>query len=60
MTPATHIEVMYNTTPIVDVQKWISIALILCIFFSPIKRGIRQYNEPIVIIATQPKAPECT
>ena len=60
MTPAIHIEAMYSTTPMVEVQKCTSISLTLYICVRLNSRGIREYIVPMVIIATQPSAPECT
>ena len=57
--PEIHMEAMYSTMPMVAIQKCSSTQRSLYIS-RPNRRGIRKYIAPMVIIATQPSAPECT
>ena len=60
ITPAIHIAAMYSTTPMVEIQKCASMSLDRVHLLRIEQPRNQRYIEPIVIIATQPSAPECT
>jgi hypothetical protein len=59
ITPAIHIEAMYSTMPMVAIQKWAVISLVLHLGLAEHARD-QVVQEPMETIATQPSAPECT